>query len=149
MIASFNGDIVDAGAGNVRGPVFIASDGGLPITSITCGGGAVGFGNNFTNKTSNVCNVGRGQWNIAAVTCNGKGVTVCLNGGAPSAQTTGVGAVPTANPGMTHFNIFNNGAGVFGAPLDGSIGRVAFFAAELSNGQLSEWTNFNGRFRTF
>lgn len=156
MIASFNGNFIDNSVNaGVRGPIFIASDMTFP-GSITCGGGTVGFGNSFANKTSNVCNVGLGNWNIAAVSSNLQGSTVCLNGGAPSAISTGALTTPIVYPngGFSHFNIFNNGAGTSGSqlggpPLEGSCGRVAFLKAQLTNGQLTEWTSLTGLFATF
>lgn len=144
MIMSFNGDGTLAGT-PAGGPAILASDMANPATLLGGNGCVLGIG--AAHPTVNSGNNGRGNWNIAGISCSGQGVTYCLNGGVVSAVNTG--NPPSLNPGATHFNIGNNGSGTFDFTLNGSIGGMAIWASELSQAQLSEYTNLTSGFGYF
>ena len=153
IIASWNGDVTTGGS-STSGPVMLASDMTCP-TSIGGGSpGSFGVGNTTgaPGQTSNTGHNGRlsngGAWNCAAFVVDGNGGRACLNGGPVSSYIVS-GWTPSTNPGCTHFNMFNNGAGTVNSPLNGFCGGFAFIKRALEDIEMPYYTDpANGLFIT-
>lgn len=99
-------------------------------------GGAGGdAGLQGTATTSNTGNFGLGNWNRGALSLNGQGNKICLNGG-PVATGTTQPSAPAI--GTTHLGIGNSAASTI--PLNGATRRVTLWQYEQPSGFLQEIT---------
>lgn len=110
---------------------LIASD-ATPSMSGGCNGGAFTF-QGATSGSSGT--FGLDNINKVAGTINGNGAKSCINGG-----TLGTSANKVPNTIPTHCGLGNNGAGTAPGPINGYIGRLAFWNREITDGQMIEFT---------
>ena len=132
---SFYGEY--SGNPEVAGGWFVASD-GPPAISGGCNGGTFTF---MGAVTANTGVQGLGNVNKVAGRVNGFGATCCMNGGPLSAPyAAGIGLPQPPSTAITHCGLGNNGSGTAAGPLNGYIGRMTLWNAEITDGQMLEWT---------
>ncbi len=131
---SFYGEY--AGNPEVGSGWFMASD-GPPNVAGGCNGGAFTF---MGSTTSNNGTQGLANINKVAGRVTGIGSQACINGGSLSTLNTGAAGKPQPGASITHVGLGNNGAGNSSGPLNGYIARMTFWASEITDGQMIEFT---------
>lgn len=134
---------IHSGNGRVGNTTAFVSDDNTAITEVANGGTTKspgGVGRFTTNNAVQVNTANNGNYGLPLINkicgrASGAGSAVCMNGGTVA---TGAGNMTPISSTMTHCGIMNNGSG--GISLNGYTSRLVFWAKELTNSEMQEFT---------